>query len=483
MKEDRAQFWPLSRHKLLLLLSMLLAAGFVWIDIRIVVLLWGAHLLLILIAPYFARLSFFLPVLTRSRSSTGQISITFDDGPDPELTGPLLDLLARYRIKACFFVVGQKAEQHPELIRRMVAEGHDIGNHSMRHDSLLMLKPGAILRKEIADCQTVLLQQGIKSFAFRPPVGITNPKLFSILLMLGLYCVGFSCRPRDFGNRRIKRLSRKVLTQIRAGDILLLHDKKPSSAFSSEIWLTEIEAILRGLREMNLEVVPLSRLLNRPVSQVAPPLVDEPSPKLIEVLSYVTDCDDLIYRYHHFPLQAAEEDAFPALLFEPERAIMEIDGVTTPLAKTLNPDLKAWCLLVSSPSRKAYRNHTLPGQRNQAPSVKNRDELDQSDWGNYDLIVSPSGLFFEQQLDRRFQQLAELLRPNGVLYFLMPANHLRGRLFSVRLALRTGLRTVFHHPGEISNSLKQAGFSVSRSEPIPSIFKRGFIAYTAIKSV
>jgi peptidoglycan/xylan/chitin deacetylase (PgdA/CDA1 family) len=150
----------------------------------------------------------------------------------------------------------------------MVAAGHEIGNHSQTHDPILMLRRFSTLYKEIADCQLELNKLGIIPYSFRPPVGITNPKLPRILNRLGLNCVGFSNRPRDFGNRRINRLAEKVLKALKPGSIILLHDKIPDQTFSLADWLMEVERIITGIHQKGLSIVPLSELIARPVMHV-----------------------------------------------------------------------------------------------------------------------------------------------------------------------------------------------------------------------
>lgn len=227
-------------------------------------------LVLCVAAPFFPGWSFFLPVVTRGSRARAAVALSFDDGPDPAVTPALLDLLARHRTRASFFVVGRNALEQPALMTRLREEGHEVGNHSMGHDPLLMLRPLARLEREVAECQAVLQAQGFRPLAFRPPVGITNPRLPGVLERLGLECVCFSCRPRDFGNRTIDRLAAKVLGAVRPGDIVLLHDVAPRPPATAEAWLREVEGILEGLKARGLSIVPLSELLGRPLTAPTP---------------------------------------------------------------------------------------------------------------------------------------------------------------------------------------------------------------------
>jgi peptidoglycan/xylan/chitin deacetylase (PgdA/CDA1 family) len=215
-------------------------------------------------APFFPRWCWFLPVLNRGPRGSKAVALTFDDGPDPVATPALLELLARHRAKAAFFVVGDRVRRHPELVKRLLQEGHEVANHSLSHDPLLMLRRRTTIEREIDDCSRLLESLGAHPLAFRPPVGITNPKLGVALAERGLSCVCFSNRPVDFANRRLEGLADRVLEKARGGDIILLHDWLPDPA-AKDAWLAEVEAVLNGLAKKGLAVRPLAELLGRPV--------------------------------------------------------------------------------------------------------------------------------------------------------------------------------------------------------------------------
>jgi peptidoglycan-N-acetylglucosamine deacetylase len=224
---------------------------------------------LCLIAPFSPRSGFFLRVLSRGPRDGDRITLTFDDGPDPATTPLLLDLLDEAGARACFFVTGRAAERHPDLLRAIQERGHELGNHSHTHDTLLMLRGTVRLAREVDDAQEVLALHGIRSRIFRPPVGITNPRLRPVLAARDLTCVTFSLRAGDAGNRRIRDLARRLLRRVRPGDVILLHDRAPAPPYSVEEWLAEVRALLEGLKERSLEPVPLSILLNIETSRQA----------------------------------------------------------------------------------------------------------------------------------------------------------------------------------------------------------------------
>jgi len=240
----------------------------VW-DIRFSMIPLSCFVLVSFIAPFFTGISYFLPIITHGKSSGKSVSLTFDDGPDPISTPALLTLLAKKNIQATFFVTGKNASRHPDLIQDILRQGHTIGNHSYQHDPLIMLKSSKKLFQEIQRTQDILKTYGIHTFAFRPPAGITNPKLGRILSRLGMYCVNYSCRAFDMGNRRIPNLSGKILRKIQPGDIVLLHDIIPAKEKKQRMlkWLIEIEGVVDGIRKKGLEVIPLPNLIHWPVME------------------------------------------------------------------------------------------------------------------------------------------------------------------------------------------------------------------------
>jgi peptidoglycan/xylan/chitin deacetylase (PgdA/CDA1 family) len=121
-------------------------------------------------------------------------------------------------VPATFFVVGRRVAAHPEALRAILAAGHEVGNHSQSHDVFLAAQPGARIRREVLACQEVLAGLGVRPRAFRPPVGITSPPMARALEALGLRCVAFSCRPLDFGNRRLDDMAERVLRRVPPGD-------------------------------------------------------------------------------------------------------------------------------------------------------------------------------------------------------------------------------------------------------------------------
>jgi peptidoglycan/xylan/chitin deacetylase (PgdA/CDA1 family) len=233
----------------------------------LVVIPLGFFILLCLIAPFLPGVGFFLPVISRRETACRAVALTFDDGPDPDVTRQLLELLRRHGVPATFFVAGERAEHNPGLIREILSRGHALGNHSYHHDPLLMLRSREKLLDEIARTQDALSAFAVRPLAFRPPAGITNPRLPGVLRELGMYCVTFSCRAFDRGNRRIAGLSETILKKVRPGDIIVLHDVAPKGGEGVGEWLEETGRIVSGLKKQGYQVLSLPELIDRPVME------------------------------------------------------------------------------------------------------------------------------------------------------------------------------------------------------------------------
>lgn len=273
MKDKSFSIWQQEAFSPALItgLAVFLVSGLLFFPFPdLFVLLLGFFVLLCLAAPFFPQAGFFLPVISRGRSTAKVVALTFDDGPDTEVTPKLLDLLDRHGVTATFFVVGKKAEDHSEIIREILKRGHTLGNHSYHHDPFLMLRSRDNLQAEIARTQTLLHTFGIHPLAFRPPVGITNPRLSGVLMELDMYCVTFSCRAFDRGNRHIKGLASTILKKIRPGAIVLLHDVTSTGKGGIPDWFKEMELIFSGLKARGYEIIPLADLIGRPVMERLP---------------------------------------------------------------------------------------------------------------------------------------------------------------------------------------------------------------------
>ena len=153
------------------------------------------------------------------------IAMTFDDGPHPVLTPRLLDMLKARGIKATFFLIGQNAAEYPDIVRRIAAEGHEIGNHTWDHPQLTKLSPAA-LREEIDRTSSSIAEIiGKPLLVMRPPYGATSDYINHwINREFGMKVILWSVDPLDWKYRNSARVERQILAGARPGAIILSHD-------------------------------------------------------------------------------------------------------------------------------------------------------------------------------------------------------------------------------------------------------------------
>jgi peptidoglycan-N-acetylglucosamine deacetylase len=181
------------------------------------------------------------------------VALTFDDGPNPVDTPKLLDILRDKGVKATFFVVGKRADQYPEIVRRVWAEGHLIANHTWSHRHLFCFLTPSRLRAEIErGAESVRRICGYRPRLFRSPVGMRHPLLRPYLEAAGLEYVSWSIRTRDTLTANSQVLARRILSQVTSGDIILLHDHLPRGA---HVMLEALPGVIDELRRRGFEFV------------------------------------------------------------------------------------------------------------------------------------------------------------------------------------------------------------------------------------
>jgi peptidoglycan/xylan/chitin deacetylase (PgdA/CDA1 family) len=145
---------------------------------------------------------------------SGELALTFDDGPNPAWTPRLLEILARRQVRATFFIVGSRAENEPDLVRQIVAAGHLIGNHSWSHRNLA-LAPARRIKEELLHASRTLEQiAGSPVRCFRPPFGARRPAVLRIARDLGLHPVLWNAMTSDWKNPSAEAIARQLAAKI-----------------------------------------------------------------------------------------------------------------------------------------------------------------------------------------------------------------------------------------------------------------------------
>ncbi len=228
---------------------------------------WWPWLLLALAADHAAVLALVLwprsqalgPALVRLRTGRPEVALTFDDGPDPEVTPQVLALLAAAGATASFFCIGSRARQHPDLVRAIIGAGHSVENHTMTHPSAFACLGLAALRREVGGAQaalTAITEQEPRFF--RAPCGFRSPLLDPCLARAGLRAAAWTRRGFDTTQRRPDAVLRRLLRGLAAGDVLLLHDGNGArTADGDPVVLAVLPGLLAALRARGLSAVPL----------------------------------------------------------------------------------------------------------------------------------------------------------------------------------------------------------------------------------
>lgn len=163
--------------------------------------------------------------LLRASALSDSIYLTLDDGPHAEHTPRVLDALAHAGAKGTFFVIGREAEQHPEIVRRMVAEGHSVGDHTWSHSDIRTLSSAALADELRRSSELLEDLTGQRTRLFRPPHGKLGVRDFWALLRRRYTIALWNIDPKDYACRSAEEVQEKLDSwRCKAGDIVLLHD-------------------------------------------------------------------------------------------------------------------------------------------------------------------------------------------------------------------------------------------------------------------
>ncbi|MBP1967270.1 polysaccharide deacetylase family protein [Paenibacillus aceris] len=195
-----------------------------------------------------------------------QVALTFDDGPDNHYTMQILDILKKNNVKATFFIVGENAKAHPEVVKRIVNEGHVIGNHSWDHSDFTKIS-NEEMNQEINTTQDELNSiVGFRPTLFRPPFGALSSSEIKTITSMGLSIVDWSVDTRDWAGTSTQQIMRNVKKELKPGGIILQHcaiGKKESLSNT----VKALEQLIPLLKNEGYTFVTVPTLLSLPESQ------------------------------------------------------------------------------------------------------------------------------------------------------------------------------------------------------------------------
>ena len=251
------RFHGLLATSLLVSLLAVLACppGIAW---RLVGAVAGAAALLAGLGVAFPQWQMFGHSVCQVATTRRLVALTFDDGPDPVATPALLDQLGRAGVRATFFCVGEWVARHPELARLVASEGHLIGNHSWGHSHGTNLFSVGRLREDLQRTQAEIARVTGQSPAFfRPPMGLTNPRIFRVARELNLTVIGWSARGLDQREPSPERIVGRLMRGLKPGAIFLLHD----GGVPAERLRKVVELLIDKLKAQGYQPVRLDELM------------------------------------------------------------------------------------------------------------------------------------------------------------------------------------------------------------------------------
>ena len=243
MLTHRSTFWPLVVVHVIALACWQYAYCCEWAPVFTIV----CHLGLLAHGSAAPKAGFFIPM--QLHGATGTMALTYDDGPVPQHTEAILDLLRTEGVKATFFCIGKRVAASPEIAERIVSEGHTVGVHTQNHHWSWGFSSKKKALREIEECaQTIETITGVKPKLFRPPFGVTSPNTAYAINKSGLRPVAWDLRTFDTSANDEKALIEKTVRKMKGATIILMHDPEP-------VALALTKALINKAKESGTQLV------------------------------------------------------------------------------------------------------------------------------------------------------------------------------------------------------------------------------------
>ena len=215
--------------------------------VLLVVLTWGSKSI---------QAGFYVRSVCSGKQDGKAVTLTFDDGPDGLITPMILDILKEEKVQATFFIIGSKAEKHPEILQRIDREGHIVGGHSYSHHFFFDLFTYRRMKQELTHTAEIVYKTtGKKIKLFRPPYGVTNPTLARVMRALDYSSVGWSLKSKDTVIKDEALLLNRLKIKLKSGDVILFHDSKP--------WIVKLlKTFIQYVNEQHYSIERIDNFLN-----------------------------------------------------------------------------------------------------------------------------------------------------------------------------------------------------------------------------
>ncbi|MBE9492419.1 MAG: polysaccharide deacetylase family protein [Bacteroidetes bacterium] len=226
------------------------------LNIIFIILLLILYLVILVYGSYSICSGFYVKTYCSAKIAKREIAITFDDGPNGEVTGNVLNILKDSDIKACFFLIGENATHNEDIIERMNNEGHLIGNHSFAHSNYYDLYSSGRMMDDLMATENAIFKiTGRKTRLFRPPFGVTNPAVKKSAAKLNYLVIGWSIRSLDGTISDPDKIFKRVCRRLKPGAIILFHDNHPKI-------LSILSRFIEYVTKNEYKIVRLDTLLN-----------------------------------------------------------------------------------------------------------------------------------------------------------------------------------------------------------------------------
>jgi peptidoglycan/xylan/chitin deacetylase (PgdA/CDA1 family) len=202
------------------------------------------------------RSGYHYPAFCRAKTGDKICALTFDDGPDPNHTGRILDILEREKIPAAFFCIGRKIDGNESLLLRIDRQDCLIGNHSWSHHHLFdFFSPGRIRKELLRTAGEIRRVTGKSPLLFRPPYGVLNPMVTRAIRPLPWHVIGWNIRSYDTILSEPRKVVRRIVRKLKPGSVILLHDTRQDIPAILEI-------LIPLMKQEGFRIVPLDKLFN-----------------------------------------------------------------------------------------------------------------------------------------------------------------------------------------------------------------------------
>ncbi|MEC5146745.1 polysaccharide deacetylase family protein [Chitinophaga sp. 212800010-3] len=199
---------------------------------------------------------FFVKALCEADTEEKVVALSFDDGPLPEYTPAVLDILKQAQVPAAFFCIGKNITGNESLLKRIYEEGHVIGNHTYSHHFWFDMKLSGSMLHDMQQMDTLTVDTtGLQPRLFRPPYGVTNPNLARAIKRGHYLPVGWSIRSLDTVAKNEQELLQRVLTQLKPGAVILLHD-------TCAVTAAVLPEMIKHIREQGYRLERIDKMLN-----------------------------------------------------------------------------------------------------------------------------------------------------------------------------------------------------------------------------